>query len=71
MVLMDLEMPVMDEYESTRQIKARRPSSKVVAFTVHYYQSARAKAQESGVDAFLVKGMPVQSIVQVISNRKE
>ena len=65
-VLMDLEMPVMDGYESTRQIKTRCPSSRVVALTVHDYEAARAKAQESGVDAFLVKGAPVEQLIQAI-----
>jgi DNA-binding NarL/FixJ family response regulator len=67
-VLMDLEMPVMDGYEATRQIKSRFPSYKVIALTVHDYESARAKARESGVDAFLVKGAPVEIIVQTILN---
>jgi DNA-binding NarL/FixJ family response regulator len=70
-VLMDLEMPVMDGYEATQQIKSHHPTCRVIALTVHDYESAREKAQESGVDAFLVKGVSVRSIVQVISNQKE
>ena len=70
-VLMDLEMPVLDGYEATRQIKRSLPSCRVVALTVHDYESARRAAQRSGVDAFLVKGAPVQSIVQAISKQKE
>jgi len=65
-ILMDLEMPVMDGYESTRQIKAHYPSCRVVVLTVHDYKSARAEAHESGVDAFLVKGTSVENIVQTI-----
>lgn len=68
--LMDLEMPVMDGYEATRRIKSRFPC-KVVALTVHDYESARMKAKQSGVDAFLVKGAPLESILQTISKRKE
>jgi DNA-binding NarL/FixJ family response regulator len=65
-VLMDLEMPLMDGYEATRLIKALCPSSRVVALTVHSYDEARKKAVQSGVDAFIVKGAPVESIVQSI-----
>jgi DNA-binding NarL/FixJ family response regulator len=65
-ILMDLEMPVMDGFESTRQIKTHCPSCKVIALTVHDYESARVKAREAGVDAFLVKGASVESIVQTI-----
>ena len=70
-VLMDLEMPVMDGYESTRQIKTCFPSCKVIALTVHDYEAARLKAKQSGVDAFLVKGAPIESIILTIQKRKE
>jgi DNA-binding NarL/FixJ family response regulator len=68
-VLMDLEMPVLDGYEATRQIKAGSPSCRVVALTVHGYEAARQKASQSGVDVFLVKGGSVETLVQAISNR--
>ena len=68
-ILMDLEMPVMDGYESTRQIKTRF-SCKVIALTVHDYESARMKAKLSGIDAFLVKGEPVKTIVQTILQKE-
>jgi len=32
---MDLEMPVMDGFEATRQIKAFQPSCRVIALTIH------------------------------------
>jgi DNA-binding NarL/FixJ family response regulator len=69
-VLMDLEMPVMDGYEATRQIKAHYPSCRVLALTVHDYEAARAEAYRSGVDAFLVKGAPVESIVLSITKNR-
>jgi DNA-binding NarL/FixJ family response regulator len=68
-VLMDLEMPVMDGYEATRQIKSRFTTT-VIALTVHDYESAREKAKQSGVDAFLVKGAPVKTIVQIILKKE-
>ena len=70
-VLMDLEMPVLDGYAATHQIKTRFPPCRVIALTVHDYEAARTEAQRSGVDAFLVKGAPLESILQTISKRKE
>ena len=70
-VLMDLEMPVLDGYEATRQIKAGSPSCRVIALTVHGYDAARQKASQSGVDVFLVKGVSVETLVQAISERRE
>jgi two-component system nitrate/nitrite response regulator NarL len=69
-VLMDLEMPVLDGYEATRQIKAGFPSCRVVALTVHGHEAARQKASQSGVDVFLVKGVSVETLVQAISDRE-
>ncbi len=68
-VLMDLEMPVLDGYEATRQIKAGSPSCRVVALTVYGDPASRIRAAEVGVDVFLVKGVSVESLVQAISVR--
>ena len=70
-VLMDLEMPVLNGYEAAHQIKTRFPSCRVIALTVHDYESARAAAHQSGMDDFLVKGASVESIVRSISSQKE
>jgi DNA-binding NarL/FixJ family response regulator len=68
-ILMDLEMPVLDGYEATRQIKAGSPSCRVVALTVYGDPAARIRAAEVGVDVFLVKGVSVESLVQAIAAR--
>lgn len=70
-ILMDLEMPVLDGYEATRQIKSRHPACRVIALTIHDYESAKMKARESGVDAFLVKGASVEALVRTISSSRE
>ena len=69
-VLMDLEMPVLDGYEATRQIKASSPACRVIALTVHGYEAARQKAVQAGVDVFLLKGVSVETLVQAISERR-
>lgn len=66
-VLLDLQMPVMDGYQAALEIKAICPSCRVVALTVHGDETARRKASESGVDAFVVKGAPLSILVQVLS----
>jgi len=69
-ILMDLEMPVLDGYEAARRIKTGSPSCRVVALTVHGYEEARQRAYQSGVDAFLVKGEPVETILQTILQKE-
>ena len=70
-ILMDLEMPVLDGYEATRQIKAICPACRVVALTAYGDAVSRNQAAEADVDVFLVKGVSVETLVQAISERRE
>lgn len=70
-VLMDLEMPVLDGYEATQQIKTFNPGCRIIVLTIHDEEEVRQKAIQSGVDAFIVKGAPVETLVQIISEKKE
>lgn len=65
-ILMDLEMPVLDGYEATRRIKVLHPDCRVVALTIHGYASAREKAFQAGVDIFIEKGAPIDTLIQAI-----
>jgi DNA-binding NarL/FixJ family response regulator len=70
-VLMDLEMPIMDGCEATRQIKTNSPSCRVIALTIHSDETARQKASQAGVDDFVVKGAPISSLIQAMTKEKE
>jgi DNA-binding NarL/FixJ family response regulator len=65
-VLMDLEMPVMDGYEATRQIKALQPSCRVIALTIHGEETEQKKALDAGMDAFVIKGAPMEMLMKAI-----
>ena len=62
-VLMDIEMPVMDGYEATTQIRKlpnrMRANVPVIALTANVFPENRERAAEVGMDDFLVK--PVNS----------
>lgn len=70
-VVIDLEMPVMDGYEASRQIKTRWPACRVIALTVHDGEAERQRAAQVGVDAFIVKGAPVDALVKAIIEQNE
>ena len=65
-VLMDLEMPRMDGFEATRQIKDRCLARAVVALTVYGDDSARSRADRAGADAFVEKGTSLQTLSEII-----
>jgi DNA-binding NarL/FixJ family response regulator len=63
---MDLEMPVMDGFEATRQIKDRHPVTGVVALSMHSHTSAREQAAKAGVDAFVEKVTAIGTLIPSI-----
>ena len=65
-VLMDLAMPHLDGFEATRRIKAMRRETKVLVLTLHNEEVFRAKARESGADAFLPKQDTITRLVPTI-----
>ena len=70
-VLMDLEMPVMGGYEATRQIKACSPDCRVIALTIHSDETVRQQASQAGVDDFIVKGAPMDSLIHAMTKEEE
>jgi two-component system, NarL family, response regulator LiaR len=67
-VLMDLEMPIMDGYEATRRIKMNDPSRKLIALTIHGTEAERQRAFHAGADDFIVKGAPLERLMEAIRN---
>ena len=70
-ILMDLEMPIVDGCEATRQIKARHPASRIIALTIHADAATRQTADRAGVDEFVEKGAPLGTLLQAIQVREE
>jgi len=70
-VVMDLAMPVMDGYEATRHIKTHSPGCRVIALTIHGDEAARQQASQAGVDDFIVKGAPMNSLMHAVIEEKE
>ena len=64
-VLMDLEMPGLDGFEATRQIKALHLAQRVIVLTVYGDAFSRQKAMEAGADAFIVKGTDLLTMLDL------
>jgi DNA-binding NarL/FixJ family response regulator len=69
-ILMDLEMPVLDGCEATRQIKAENPSIRVVILTVHDSKEAQERARQAGADGFVIKGAHYEILLQAILSKE-
>ncbi|MBK9290639.1 MAG: response regulator [Bacteroidetes bacterium] len=67
LVLMDMQLPKLDGFEATRQIKEINPNLPVIAQTAFADDDSRRKAMESGCDDFLAKPINKQELFTVIS----
>lgn len=55
LVLMDINMPEMDGFEATSQIRSHSPSVVIIAQTTLNSDSDRQKAQNAGCNSFINK----------------
>ena len=70
LILMDIQMPVMDGYEATRQIRASgRDDSETVrifAMTANIFAEDIAKSRGAGMNGHLAKPIDVNKLMQVL-----
>jgi DNA-binding NarL/FixJ family response regulator len=65
-ILMDINMPVLDGIEATREILLRHPSIKVIAHSFLLDKASTEKMSEAGASSFLQKGCSLGEIVEAI-----
>lgn len=66
-VLMDIQMPIMDGLEATRQIRAMGLSVPIIALTAHALEPDQRKSLESGMNGHLAKPYRLQDLVETLS----
>ena len=70
LVLMDVQMPVMNGYEATKQIRAledpARAGITIIAMTANAFDEDRKKALECGMDGFLSKPIVIEELVSIL-----
>lgn len=65
-ILMDIDMPVMNGIEATRQLKKEMPRVKVLTLTQHSEKGMIQRLMECGSDGYLLKNIDQDELVMAI-----
>lgn len=66
-ILMDLQMPEMNGYDATREIKKMYPAMPIVAQTAFAMSDDRAKAIDAGCDDYLAKPIRSKDLLDTVN----
>ena len=71
-VIMDIQMPRMDGYEATKQIRALSSSGRhipIIAMTANAFEEDRIAALEAGMDAHIAKPIDIQKLKDTLAKQ--
>lgn len=66
--LLDINMPLMNGYETASWLRKNHPSIKIIVFTIFTNEHAKAQAIHCGADAVITKNIDIKDLCNLLKN---
>jgi len=68
LILMDIQMPILNGFETTKIIKKENPNIPIISQTAYAMAEDRAKSLNAGCDDYIAKPISSHKILTIVDN---